>query len=233
MYIFERLLLRVDSMPTAAYRLEIFWRLFTELIPVMLSIAIVFNVGYFRKAKMEIFENSRTAFFFLLIGLSASTPLALTMVQKGWYLVPSFPYFAISAALLISPYIAKSLYSINPSGRRFKLFFIATIVFFLGVIAVSASQFGKISREKETLTDVYKIGKVVPEFSTLTVPENLYDEYDFILQGFLVRHFNISVDPTKNYTYYLNERGNNAVIPPDYHKLEIGLVKYELYVNKE
>lgn len=232
-YVFDRLLVRVDSMPTSAYRLEIFWRLFTELIPVLLSLVIVFGVGYVKKAKLEIRENSKTAAFYFLIGLSGSTPLALTMVQKGWYLVPSFPYFAIAAAMLITPYISKSLSVNEISGRKYKIFFAAAIFLFLSVIVVSATQWGKISREKETLSDVYKIGKVVPRFSTLTVPENLYDEYNFVLQGFLVRYFNISIDPTKNYKYFLNEKGNITIIPSEYQKVDVPLEKYELYVKKE
>ena len=232
-YVFKRLLVRIDSMPTSSYRLEIFWRLFTEMIPVLLVLCIVFAVGFFKKANFAIRENSKTAAFYFLIGLSGSTPLALTMVQKGWYLVPSFPYFAIAAAMLISPYISKSLASIDTSGKKFKIFYISTIILFISVMLVSATQFGKISREKQTLSDVYKIGKVVPRFSTMTVPENLYDEYDFILQGFLVRHFNISIDPTKKYKYFLNEKGNNSTIPPEYQRVEIALDKYELYVRKE
>lgn len=232
-YVFKRLLVRVDSMPTSSYRLEILWRLFTEMIPVLLVLCIVFVTGYFKKANMAVKENRKTVLFFFLIGLSGSTPLALTMVQKGWYLVPSFPYFAIAAAMLISPYISKSLIAIDTSSKKFKIFFIATIILFLGVLVVSATQFGKISREKETLGDVYKIGKVVPRFSTITVPANLYDEYDFILQGFLVRHFNISIDPTTEYKYFLNMKGNIVTIPSKYQKVDISLEKYELYVRKE
>jgi len=232
-YVFERLLVRVDSMPTSSYRLEIFWRLFTEMIPVILVTGIVLAVGYFKKAKLEINENIKKASFYFLIGLSGSAPLALTMVQKGWYLVPSFPYFAIAATMLISPYISKSMVSIDTSGRKFKAFYLVTIIFFMSVIVVSATQWGKISREKATLSDVYKIGEVVPRFSTITVPENQYDEYNFILQGFLVRHFSISIDPTKKYKYFLNEKGSTAVIPPEYMKVDIALTKYELYVKKE
>lgn len=232
-YVFERLLVRVDSMPTSSYRLEILWRLLTEMIPVLLVLCIVFVTGYFRKATMAVSENRKAVFFYFLIGLSGSTPLTLTMVQKGWYLVPSFPYFAVAAGMLISPYISKSLAEIDTAGRKFKIFFIATIVLFLSVLVASATQFGKISREKETLSDVYKIGKVVPRFSTITVPINLYDEYDFILQGFLVRHFNISIDPTKEYKYFLNMKGNIVNIPSEYQKVDISLEKYELYARKE
>jgi 4-amino-4-deoxy-L-arabinose transferase-like glycosyltransferase len=231
LYVFERLLVRVNSMPTSAYRLEIFWRLFTEFLPVLISLVIVFAIAYFRKAKLEIKENSKIATLYLLIGLSASTPLALTMVQKGWYLVPSFPYLAISAALLISQYISKSFAQKDLSARNYTVFTSAVSVFFVGVILVSATQWGKISREKDTLSDVYKIGEVVPRFSTVTVPENMYDEYNFILQGFLVRHFNISIDPTKEYEYFLNEKQNEAIIPAGYTRVEIPLRKYDLYIQ--
>jgi 4-amino-4-deoxy-L-arabinose transferase-like glycosyltransferase len=232
-YIFERLLVRVNSMPTSSYRLEIFWRLFTELIPVLIGIGIVYGIGYFKRTWLSFRENNKRIIFFLLVGLSASIPLALTMVQKGWYLVPSFPYFAISASLLISPFSSQSIRKINPAGKGFVFFRVAVIVFFIGVILVSASQVGRISREEKTLKDVYKIGEVVPVFSTVTVPANLYDEYDFILQGFLVRHFNISIDPHKSHRFFLNEQGNFAVIPPEYQKLELALEKYELYIRKD
>ncbi len=232
-YIFERLFVRVSSMPTSSYRLEIFWRLFTELIPVFLSVGIVYGIGYFKHTWLSFRENNKPIIFFLLIGLSASMPLALTMVQKGWYLVPSFPYLAISAALLISPFLAQSIKKINPTGKGFVFFRAVAIVFFIGVIIVSVSQVGRISREEKTLKDVYKIGKIVPVFSTITVPANLYDEYDFILQGFLVRHFNISIDPYKNHRYFLNEQGNPAMIPTGYQKIELALEKYELYVFKD
>jgi hypothetical protein len=67
-------------------------------------------------------------------------------------------------------------------------------------------QLGKISREKETITDVYKIGKIVPKISTITVPTEMYDQYNFILQGFLVRYFKISISPYNQYDYFLTKK---------------------------
>lgn len=230
-YIFKRLLGRVNSMPTADYRLQIIWRLFTELLPVIVILSIVFATARFKKVKTEFRKNSKAILFFLMVGLSGSIPLTLTMVQKGWYLVPAFPYIAISAALLISPYISRSLITINMDGNKYKIFRVATVLLFAGVMIVSASQIGVISREKEKLSDVYKIGKIVPRFSTLTVPENQYDEYDFVLQGFLVRYFNISIDPSATYKYFLTEKASSDSIPSEYKKLDLSLEKYDLYVK--
>jgi hypothetical protein len=77
----------------------------------------------------------------------------------------------------------------------FWLIAISVVFVFFGVLSFTAMQLGKISREKETITDVYKIGKIVPKISTITVPTEMYDQYNFILQGFLVRYFKISISP--------------------------------------
>ncbi|MBK8151822.1 MAG: hypothetical protein IPK61_01270 [Saprospiraceae bacterium] len=70
-----------------------------------------------------------------------------------------------------------------------------SILLFVSVLVFSGMQKGKISREQDIVSDVYKVGSVVPRFSTITVPLEMYDQYDFILQGFLVRYFNISISP--------------------------------------
>jgi hypothetical protein len=184
-YFFKRLLVRVDSMPTSAYRLEIIWRLFTELIPVFIGVIFIFII--LRKKGDKLFSNNKLlAIFFGLIGLAASAPLMLTMVQKGWYLVPSFPYFAIASGLLISPLLANLVEKLYSKTIIFRGMFALSIVFLMAVIIITWTFRGKVSRENETIVDVYAIGKVVPEKSVLTVPSSLYDEYDFILQGFLV-----------------------------------------------
>ena len=98
-----------------------------------------------------------------------------------------------------------------------------------GVLVFTALQFGKISREKTTLTDVYKIGKIVPRKSALSVPEALYDPYDVILEGFLVRDFNISFDPKILNDFYLTENGQPELPPAGYARVDIGLEKYTLW----
>lgn len=228
-YFFERLLNRVNSMPTTHHRLEIVWRLFTELIPVLIFTLIAFAFSDSKKVKSYLSENIKDFLLFFAIGLSASLPLTLTMVQRGFYMVPSFPYFALAFSMLIIPIISKLVRGINIQSTKYKAFVFSTMLMLMAVFTFTLMQKGKISREKETLTDVYKIGKVVPKFSTLTVPLEMYDQYNFILQGFLVRYFNISISPYEQYDYFLKEKTLNAKIPDNYKKVDIDLSKYELY----
>lgn len=228
-YVFKRLLGRIDVMPTADYRLEILWRLFTEMIPVLLIVAIIWFVLKFRNQTSNLLKNRQLIFIFLLLGLAGSVPLTLTMVQKGWYLVPSFPYFAIAFALMISPWVSLQISKINVKSKAFSRFKLISLTLFLGVLVFTAMQKGKISRENDTLLDVYTIGKVVPRFSVISVPKDQYDEYDFVLQGFLVRYFNISIDPNPSHAYYLQRIDTKSSVPEGFQKTNLTLNKYELY----
>ncbi len=228
-YVFKRLLMRVDVMPTADYRLEILWRLVKEMIPLIIMVAIVLIITGYRKAASGISDNLRKIIFFMLIGLSGSAPMTLTMVQKGWYLTPAFPYFAIGFAMIISPIISGWVERINPNKRGFAIFRLITLLLVLGVIIITASQYGNVSRERDTVADVYEIGKVVPRQSALTCEPDLYDEYNFILEGFLVRYFNISLDPNEHNDFYLKQKSSSAIVPDGYEPVDISLKKFELY----
>ncbi|MBE0638100.1 MAG: glycosyltransferase family 39 protein [Bacteroidales bacterium] len=228
-YVFKRLLMRVDVMPTADYRLEILWRLVKELIPVMIMVSVVSAVAFFKKMKTGFSNHSSNILVFLLIGFSGSAPLATTMVQKGWYLVPAFPYFAIGFALMISPMVAVWIEKINSQKQAFRIFTFLTILMMAGVIVITASQYGKVSRERETVADVYEIGKVVPRLSAITVPQEMYSEYNFILEGFLVRYFNISLDPREENEYFMKLKTLNADVPEGYKRVQISLNKYDLF----
>ena len=228
-YVFKRLLGRIDVMPTADYRLEILWRLFTELIPVLLIVAIVWFVLKYKKQEMNLLQNKQLVYIFLLLGLAGSVPLTLTMVQKGWYLVPSFPYFAIAFALMISPWVSTQISKINAKSKAFKQFKLISLALLVGVLVFTAMQKGKISRENDTLLDVYAMGKVIPRFSVISVPKEQYDEYDFVLQGFLVRYFNISIDPNPVHSFYLQKKATQTCLPAGFQKTKLSLNKYELY----
>jgi 4-amino-4-deoxy-L-arabinose transferase-like glycosyltransferase len=229
-YFFERLIRRVNVMPTADYRLEIVWRLFTELLPILLlSMAILFFSSK-EKRLATIAESKKTVLLFLVIGLSASFPLTLTMVQKGWYLVPSFPYFALAFSVLIVPIIAsKNYFTDNQAIKYPKIAILLPVLMLLGIFYATFLQKDKIDREAATLTDVYKIGAIVPKFSTVTVPLAQYDQYNFVLQGFFVRYFNISISPYQQYDYFLKEKKSDALVPTEYQKVDMALSKYELY----
>lgn len=228
-YFFDRLIGRVNTMPTVGNRLATLWMLFTELAPAMVVVLLTILLNKQGRWNAYWSDSKKSFWLFMAIGFSGSLPLILTMVQKRWYLVPAYPFFAIAFSVLLAPILATAIKRINLKGSKYNLFKGFTIVLFIGVLMFTWMQRGKISREEAVLSDVYKVGKVVPRFSTMTVPEQMYDQYNFVLQGFLVRYFNISISPYKFYNYYLTKKSGSYLIPPNYSKMEIGLNTYNLY----
>lgn len=227
-YVVERLLARVNSMPTADNRFYTLIRLIQELLPII-GIVVVFILFTKRKKRIKFLRYKKIALFIFLLGLTAILPLMLTMVQKGWYMVPGFPFLAMGLAMVIAPLIPTTLEYF--SNKTKKILFLIAYSFFTFTFFFSTAQFGKISRHETMLNDVFKIGASVEKFSTITVPEEMYYQYDFILQGFLVRYYNISISPEKKYMFFLKERGLKTEIPEGYSLLDIDLEMYDLYIN--
>ncbi|HZF99697.1 MAG TPA: glycosyltransferase family 39 protein, partial [Chitinophagales bacterium] len=102
----DRALHRINQDPTVDYRLYIIVRLVQELaVPIALSI-VCYLVSY-RKRSTAVTPPARLTIFFLLLGFAGSAPLLLTMVQKGFYFVPSLPFFAIGFAVWIAPVLMR------------------------------------------------------------------------------------------------------------------------------
>jgi 4-amino-4-deoxy-L-arabinose transferase-like glycosyltransferase len=232
-YFFDRLIRRVDSMPTVGFRFETLWRLFQELIPVMLFCVALWIVSKKAKIDSKIAENKQNALIFFLVGFSGTLPLMLTLVQKGWYMLPALPFFAIGFAILVGPIVANLIDRISVSNRYYKAFLVFSIVLFVFSFVLTGIQKGKINRDQDMVSDVYKIGEVVPRFSTLTVPDEMYNQYDFVLQGYLVRYFNISISPYESYDYFLKLKTLDVPVPDQYtEKVDLDLVEYELFRRK-
>lgn len=229
-YLFKRALFRINNDPTVKYRLDVLYRIFCQLIPSLLIMTIVFVVARARKMNTAI-THMRPALLFSAIGLLASVPLTLTLVQKDIYLIPCFPYLALGMAAFVVHLVHTWVGRVDIGSRLYRILLYGNVVALVGSIVLTIACVGKPNREKDMLHDVYALKKIVPRFSTVTVPPQMYDEYDFVLQGFLVRYDNISISPYRQYDYYLIDKAIKADAPPGYRKLDVGLVKYDIYTR--
>jgi 4-amino-4-deoxy-L-arabinose transferase-like glycosyltransferase len=226
-YLFKRALHRINAVPTVDNRFWIFYRLFTELLPQIIFVVVIWSIGKFKKIKMALSENTRTALFFLAVGLSASAPLMLTLVQKGFYFVPALPFFAVGLSMLAAPIISNLTDRIITNTTPFKLLLLLSALLLAGTAAFAVMQQGKTSRDNQVLHDVYLIGKVVPRQTTVSIPDTMWN--DFSLQCYLVRYFNISLDPFYRKSYYIIDRTMQLSVPADYQKVDIKTGQYDLY----
>lgn len=230
-YFFKRALHRIHEVPTVDSHFYILGRLLMELLPQILLIIIITLLSRLKKRSDTTIENKQEVLFFILIGLSASLPLMTTMVQKGFYLVPALPFFAIASALFISKDIVYFLNQINVQGMKFKVSNVLCTLLLLGSMIFTLLQIGRSSRHPELLKDVYTIGKTVKKGEVIAIPQEMWNEWS--LQCYLMRYFNISLDAGKKHEYYLLSRSMSPNSMTDYEKMNLATMEYDLYKRKE
>lgn len=224
-YFFERLLYRINNEGVVENRFYSISKTLLELIPsVILALLIIFFAKRKNKQVKASSDKNKLALFFLLIGVSGSFPLILTSVQRGFYLVPAMPFFAIAIAIYTLPYLSILLEKIEPIWN--KIIGLVSVLLLVISLYVSLFQLGKIGRDKEMLHDVYLIGEVIPEGTSVKIEPYLYDNWS--LQFYLLRHFNISLGPSvENSTYFLVEKDHAPSLY--FEKVSLDTKLFDLY----
>jgi 4-amino-4-deoxy-L-arabinose transferase-like glycosyltransferase len=206
-------------------------QLFMELLPLLLLTASVLVYSRVKKIPSEAWNSDilKWALFLVMVGLSASLPLTISLKQSRYYLVPSFPYFALAGAVLITPYLGQWVDHVNVSGRKFKIFRYVSFLFLTGVVVFSASRYGSIGRNADELVPMYKVGAIVPRDSIVSICPSMWTEWN--LHAYYYRYFRISLESYRHpRTYFLRKLPNNCEVPEElYQKIPLKMVDFELY----
>jgi 4-amino-4-deoxy-L-arabinose transferase-like glycosyltransferase len=229
-YVTKRLLGRISDSPTVGNRFYILKRLLTELLPQIFLTIFIILATKFKKPDMSLTGNIRLAIFFFSIGLAATVPLTLTLVQRGFYLVPSFPYFAISFSILIAPIVFHFKETAFKKPGRLKIYLILSTILFVFAIAFSLMQKGKTERDKDMLHDVHSIGSTIPGKSAITVNQEIATTY--VLECYFIRYYDISLYIDEPKEYLMVKKTMAPVISSDFEKLNIATKIYDVYIRK-
>ena len=226
-YFNMRLMGRVEAAHTVDSRFYIVGRLASELLVMIILGSIILISRYLKKEK-QTSDNWSAALCMILIGISAALPMMLTMVQKGFYLVPSFPYFAIGFSILIAPTLLQYISKIEITNRSFKIFKTATYLLLISVFLFTTTQFGKRKKDNILLDDVYRIGQIIPPHSTISIEKDIWRNW--ALQTNLIRHFFISVDKTDmDHEFLLIQKSDLKLEKSNFKKVDIKLHKFDLF----
>jgi 4-amino-4-deoxy-L-arabinose transferase-like glycosyltransferase len=231
-YVTKRLLGRINNDPTVVDRLFIIKRLFTELLPQLIILLLIISISRLKKSGIAFFRFSKPSAFFFLTGLAASIPLTFTLVQRGFYLVPSFPYFALGFSILIAPAVLsfrETLISSEPG--KFRLLQVAGILVFIFAIVFTFMQKGKAQRDRDMLHDVHVIGNAIPSRSEISVTPDIATAY--YLECYFIRYYYISlfIDVPKD--YQLVRKSTKPDSLNIFEKLNLDTKVYDIYQRKK
>ena len=134
--------------------------------------------------------------FFLLMGLAGSVPLALTLVQRDFYLSPSLPYFALTFSLFLSLYLVDILRQFAENTKAFRVVRMLGFSLLAGGLVYTGMMPGKTGRDQDILHDTCLFGEIIEEGSRVHLeaefsPEDSLRHWN--LELYLARYFNISL----------------------------------------
>lgn len=198
-YFFLRLLKRVNDIPTTASYFETLWRLLQECIGLIL-LTIILKLSI-KKTTTEDKKTNTLGITFLAIGLTGVLPLMLTLVQKGFYMVPALPFIAIGFSILIVSLIHLFITQWVSHSKFITTLKLLTIALALVSIILPVLKIGKYSREEEKLKDIHYIGSILPHHEVINCSHDLLE--DWSLQTYLSRYYYMSLDINSKHTYFL------------------------------
>lgn len=229
LYFFKRALVRIQNNPTVDSHFSIIFRLFSELLPIFVLVSLIY-LFCFLKTKYRIErERFRTALFFLFIGLAGTAPLMLTKVQRGFYLVPAIPFFAIGFSLFAAQPVTALSARLSQTKWQ-KYLSAAGALFLIAALGVTFSLAGKVRRDRELLHDIYTIGTQIKRSAIIGVPREDWNEFSF--GAYFLRYFDINILDGNSSPYYVIPKSFPQSLPAGFEKISLPTMKYDLYAKR-
>jgi len=209
--------------PTAATsnRLWLLSRIGIEVsVPLAFSlIVVVVTSGKNFLKNLNVKEN-HNAIFFICVGLTASIPLLISFEQRGFYLITSMPFFVMGIAIMVASSFKRGAESWSVRLNRYFLIRTMSILFLLSGIVFTFMKAGKIKRDQDTLTDVYRLRQEVGRNGIVGTSALTASQWS--LQAYCARYANISLaEGCDTCRFYLQLKNEEVLNPSGYRKMNL------------
>jgi hypothetical protein len=193
-YINNQVIGSIKSVVTVDSRIDIVKRLCSEVI-FPAALGIIFLLWGWLRTSTTLFlrDNSRKSLVFVSLGLTGVLPIMISLKQSGFYILSTYPFFAIGISIMIYPLLDSLFIKMNYESKGFVMFkWIAYGLFISGLI-LSITFSDHFSRDKNKIRDMDTILTVVPRGSIINIKPEMFT--DWALHAYLGRFKDISLDP--------------------------------------
>lgn len=215
-------------------RFTIFSEMLIQFIPAVIIGFIVFFAVRLSKIKAgNIMQEQKAALFFFLVGFSASAPLAVSIKQRAFYLIPSIPYFAIAAALIIVPLFYPLVQHTCIAGFKRKILNSLLIVASAAGLFYIGSKTGTVGRDAGLIQDIKQFVPYIPKGEQVGFCPECEEDWKFI--AYLQRYHELIPADYKNARYVLFDKKNCAATFIDslqlagFYEVPLATTHYLLY----
>ncbi len=203
----------IQSAVTVNSRFFILSKLSQELLIGLALCLVLFIITRIKKRAYLISNDNRhKALLFFCIGISGVLPIMISQKQSGYYIVATYPFFAITMALLMQVYVRDFVAILKIDATYFKRFKIIVVCMVVVALVIISLQYKRIGRDVAQVTAVQKCVAIIAPLSTISIDDAMYT--DWALHAYFQRYGKINLDvKIKNHPFYLTETNQ---LPPQY-----------------
>ncbi len=198
------------------------------------SITALNRLCYRKPGKIQyIMRGQKDAFFFLLVGLSASVPLMVSVKQRAFYLIPSIPYFAIAAALIIAPLFYSLVQHSYSTGFKRKILNGSLVLASVVSLYYLGSKIGTVGRDADLIHDIKQFTLYIPKGEQIGLCHECEEDWKFI--AYIQRYHELIPASYKNTHYVLLDKKNcsstflDSLQLSGFYEVPLPTIQYVLY----
>jgi hypothetical protein len=228
-YLQKRLIASLNNVgATTSYRAEIILRIFTELLAPLLLIASAAIYSYLKNKSVHKRTPDKNGWILLFIALAGSVPFAVTLEQRGFYLVPSFPFFVLALILFFKPFFLNYYEIVGLFFKRKAMHYslLSLLIISCAYWVISPRLY---KRDENVISDLKLIQPFIREKDTISIDGDVWN--DTKLQAYLYMGKRVNVECGYSHAFYIRGRENNTAVPGNYKRIEIPTKQYDLFMR--
>lgn len=234
-YYQTRLVLTMQNIgSTTSQHSEIIFRFVTELAFCLISLAGIFawlkvKRHYPFKMAWCNFKNNSFAFSLFICSFAGSLPFALSLVQRGFYLLPAIVCFLLSVVIGFKRYWFFYFDSISKL-MNVKWIQLSTLILFTASIWYFSFQFANYKRDEQLYKDLEKIELYLSPHSRVLVEGDLWNY--FALHACLYLDKQVSIQKDGDSKFLILSKEQQTVLHQGFKKVPIETMGLDLYVKE-
>lgn len=200
-------------------------KLLMELLPLLiLSSVILLGLKWKQSNYFLQYQSTlKIGLFWIGIGLAGSLPITLSVLQSGYYLVPSIAFFSLGLAVLIVPFLAENLKALKAYRWVRPLIIGLGVFLIIASIGLTVSKIGTYTKNQFLIEDIDKIQTRVDE-SILSLKAT--DDRKWLYYAYFMRYYKISIDEHQLRKWLVVKDRN--LIPSNYKIVDLELEELTL-----
>lgn len=233
-YVRARLLLTMQNVgSTTDNHFEIIGRFFSELIgPLVCFVALLLWLKLKKRYPLRLvfsnFMNHRLGLPLAITSFAGSFPFALSLVQRGFYLVPAILCFLLALTLGFRRYWMVLFVSLKESATGQVVKWVAPFIF-AGTLIYLVLQVGNYKREEALLTDLELMENYLPENDTISVEEEMWNYFNLHSYLYMDKRCSLIKLSDEKRPILITKR-EHGPLPPEYQCLMLPTRELQLWV---